>query len=136
MRRLPSPGTWRTVSGNVLESRFTRGASSAAWRDGKKTPGSEGVRPGSATGLCETYEALRAFALGQAPGPPPRGMALFVRHGAMGWIEAFSGMESLHSEPSRTDTPVVPGGGKPLAEELVMVLAGMAMLAGRGPGDG
>lgn len=82
--------------------------------------------------MMETYEALRAFALGQqADGPPPRGLAAFLRQGMPGWIGVWSRLEwpILSQDPHpREDAWEKVGGFLP--DEVALLLAGMA-LAGR-----
>ncbi|MDP2949664.1 MAG: hypothetical protein Q8P22_09025 [Chloroflexota bacterium] len=77
----------------------------------------------------EAYEALRAFALGQqADGPPPRGLASFLRQGMPGWIGVWSRLEP----PGPHEASPPPEGtwgraGISLVDEIAVALVGMAL---------
>ena len=80
--------------------------------------------------LIESYEDLRDFvACHKMTLVPPRGLALFLRRGMPGWIDAWSGLE-----PSDTAMPISPrplemslGRAGPLPPEAAAILANMAL---------
>ena len=84
-----------------------------------------------ATGIVEGYESLRALATGEGSDmTSPRGLALFLRQGMAGWMEAWSRLMSLGSEQERRPVNTTPVGcGTPLPAEVATILASMALSA-------
>lgn len=101
----------------------------------KKTAEVEGMPDGrlGVANLMEDYEALRAFALGQGiEGPPPRGLAVFLRGGMPGWMGAWSRLEpSARWEAAPPPEGAWGRAGAAVVGDVVVVLAGMALAGGR-----
>lgn len=77
----------------------------------------------TATEVAQAYEALRAQAVGQTPTATPRGLALFLRVGLVGWMPACAPLAS----PPRTGDNRPSAPRVELDGELVRVLAEMAL---------
>jgi hypothetical protein len=80
--------------------------------------------------LTRGYEALRAEAVGELPGVPPRGRAVLLHAGLVAWMRALPPLTPApRPGRSRIDAPAMTPAG--MHGELVSVLAGMALRAGR-----
>ncbi len=86
--------------------------------------------PARATGLAEGYEALRAFILGQqVPLVSPQGLALFLRQGMAGWMEAWRVAAAGAPVNTRPSASIPTRAVWSQQVELAAVLAGMALAA-------
>ncbi len=78
--------------------------------------------------LRQAYEALRAQATGQSPAPAaPRGLALFLRSGLGGWMQAWRRLITTSLPPRREPETAPDRTG--LSAELALVLIQMALNA-------
>lgn len=80
--------------------------------------------------LIKSYEDLRDFMVGHKMTlAPPRGLALFLRRGMPGWIEAWSGLASSDKATPFRSQPleVSPGCAGSLPPEAAAILANMAL---------
>ena len=81
--------------------------------------------------LTESYETLRDFVVYHRMSlGSPRGLALFLRWGMPGWMEAWSSLAS--ADRARTDSPrpslgISTGCARPLPAEAAVILAGMVL---------
>lgn len=82
--------------------------------------------------LSESYEALRDFAVYHKMAlAVPRGLALFLRRGMPGWIEAWS-KPMLSDQVMTVKSPAFEtgrGSTGPLSPEAATILANMALAA-------
>jgi hypothetical protein len=80
--------------------------------------------------LIKSYEDLRDFTVGHKMTlAPPRGLALFLRQGMPGWIEAWSRLASSDKATPFSPQPleVRPGCAGPVLSEAAAILANMAL---------
>lgn len=80
----------------------------------------------------QCYEALRAVALRRAPeAGPALGLALFLRQGLSGWMEALTEMAPTASSNARIEEPISLEGSSVLSaaaqSSLTRVLVSMAL---------
>lgn len=80
--------------------------------------------------LTESYEALRDFAVYHRINlAPPQGLALFLRQGMPGWMEAWSSLASYDRDKAASLQPLgtsIGCAGSPPSEAAV-ILASMAL---------
>lgn len=84
--------------------------------------------------LLNAYEDLRDFMVGhKMTVVPPQGLALFLRQGMPGWIEAWSRLASSDKAAPFRPPPleVRSGYAGPLPPEAAAILANMALAAVR-----
>ena len=82
--------------------------------------------------LIKSYEDLREFMVDHKMTlAPPRGLALFLRRGMPGWIEAWSGLASSDKATLLRSQPLETGAGcaGPPPPEAAAILANMALAA-------
>jgi hypothetical protein len=81
--------------------------------------------------LRHAYEVLRAHALGKPlVATVPRGLALFLRSGLPGWMQAWKRLVPSPSRPVPTTASLPPPTSLGMAAELALLLTQMA-LSGR-----
>lgn len=86
---------------------------------------------GAPFGFVESYEALRAQALGERKATPPLGLALFLRRGLATWLRS-----AVHApRPAPSSPPFHPSQSSlvpmELREEIALLLANMALGNGK-----
>ncbi|MBI4307908.1 MAG: hypothetical protein HY684_03800 [Chloroflexi bacterium] len=92
--------------------------------------------PAETAGLTEGYEALRAVVLGHPDTPgltSPRGLAIFLRKGMVGWMGACQ--DATASVPTKVPHALSSTSTRAVwsdSAELAAVLAGMALAAAGG----
>ena len=80
--------------------------------------------------LIESYEDLRDFTVcHKMTLATPRGLALFLRQGMPGWMEAWSRLGPSHEAMTITHRPLETSLGRagPLPPEAAAILANMAL---------